>query len=110
MITSHQCINEAIALVTPKVLHERHHQILIKPISGRESRLRNITGPDLDLMLARAKVYLGEYFGAHQLIKQYINVGQWILVLDGHRIERAVIDTQSQTLILLYEQGWTSPW
>jgi hypothetical protein len=62
-------------------------------------------------MIARAKIYLGEYFGSHQLIKQYINAGQWILILDGYRIERAVIDTQSQTLILLlYEQGWTSPW
>jgi hypothetical protein len=37
--------------------------------------------------------------------------GQRILIFDCYRIERAVIDTQSHTLILLlYEQGWTSPW
>ncbi len=74
--------------------------ILIKPISGREGRLRNITGPDLDLMVARAKVYLGEYFGSYLLIKQDINAGQWVFVLDSHRIERAVVNTHSQTLIL----------
>jgi hypothetical protein len=51
-------------------------------------------------MVARAKVYLGEHFGSHQLIKQNINAGQWVFVLDGHRIERAVINTHSQTLIL----------
>jgi hypothetical protein len=49
--------------------------------------------------------------GSHQLIKQYIIAGQWILILDGYRIERAIVNTQPQTLILLlYEQGWTSPW
>jgi hypothetical protein len=51
-------------------------------------------------MVARAKVYLGEYLGSHQLIKQNINAGQWLFVLDSHRIERAVINTHSQTLIL----------
>jgi hypothetical protein len=57
-------------------------------------------------MIARAKVYLGKYLGSHQLIKQYINAGQWILIFDCHCIERAVINTQSQTLILLlHEQG-----
>jgi hypothetical protein len=51
-------------------------------------------------MVARAKVYLGEHFGSHQLIKQNINAGQWVFVLDGYRFERAVINTHSQTLIL----------
>jgi hypothetical protein len=55
-------------------------------------------------MIARVKVYLGKYFGSHQLIKQYINAGQWILIFDHHRIERAVIDTQPQTLILLFSR------
>jgi hypothetical protein len=40
-------------------------------------------------MIARAKVYLGEYFGSHQLIKQYINAGQRILIFDCYCIERA---------------------
>jgi hypothetical protein len=56
------------------------------------------------LMVARAKVYLGEHFGSHQLIKQHINAGQWVFVLDGHRIERAEINTHSQTLILFSSQ------
>ncbi len=69
---------------------KRHHQKLIESISGRESRLRNITGTDLDLMLARAKVYLGEHFGSHQLSKQNINAGQRVFVLDGYRPLNAV--------------------
>jgi hypothetical protein len=37
-------------------------------------------------MVTRAKVYLGEHFGSHKLIKQNINVGQWVFVLDGYCI------------------------
>jgi hypothetical protein len=44
-------------------------------------------------MVARAKVYLRKYLGSHELIKQYINAGQWILIFDGYRIEGAVTNT-----------------
>jgi hypothetical protein len=61
-------------------------------------------------MVAGAKVYLGKRFGSDQLVKKNINTWQRILVLDSHRIERAVIYTQPQAFIfLLYKQGWTPP-
>jgi hypothetical protein len=37
---------------------KRHHQILIKTVSGGESSLWDIFFTDLDLMIARAKVNL----------------------------------------------------
>jgi hypothetical protein len=52
-------------------------------------------------MVAETKVYLCKYLDSHQLIKQYINARQWILILDCYRIERAVVHTQSQTLVFL---------
>jgi hypothetical protein len=61
-------------------------------------------------MVAEAKVYLGKHFGPDQLVEKNIDTRQKILVLDSHRIKRAVIYTQPQAFIfLLHEQGWTSP-
>jgi hypothetical protein len=41
-----------------------HNQIFIESISGGESYFGNITWPNLDLMISRAKVNFGEYFGS----------------------------------------------
>jgi hypothetical protein len=43
---------------------KRHDEILIKPVSHRESRLGDIFGTDLNLTIVRAKINLGEHFGS----------------------------------------------
>jgi hypothetical protein len=54
---------------------KRHHQILIKTVSGGESSLWDIFFTDLDLMIARIKVNLQKDLRSTQLIKQEINAG-----------------------------------
>ena len=65
---------------------EEHDEILIQPISRRESCLRYIFRTDLDLMIPRSQVNLGEYLGFRQLIKQDINARKRVFIFDGHRI------------------------
>jgi dynactin complex subunit len=42
---------------------KQHNQILIQPIPGGESGLRNVFQMDLDLMITRTKIDRGKYFG-----------------------------------------------
>jgi hypothetical protein len=72
---------------------KRHDKILIKPIPHRESRLRDIFITDLNLMIARAEINLGEHLGSHQLIKQDVDAWEGVLVLDSDCIQRSVIHT-----------------
>jgi hypothetical protein len=46
------------------------------------------------------EIDLGENSGTSQLIKKNIDLGKRIFVLDGHCIERSVINTQPQATIL----------
>jgi uncharacterized pyridoxamine 5'-phosphate oxidase family protein len=56
------------------------------------------------------KVDFGENFGSSQLIKNNINLGKRIFVLDGHCIELYVVDTQPQTTIFLFDkESGTTP-
>jgi hypothetical protein len=77
-----------------------HHQELVKTITGGESSFRNVTRSNFDLVVTRTKIDLRENFGSSQLIKKDIDSGKRIFVLDGHCIERSVINTQSQATIL----------
>jgi hypothetical protein len=87
-----------------------HHQELVKTITSGESGFRNVTRSNLDLMITRTKVDLGENFGSSQLIKKNIDSGKRIFVLDGDCIERSVIHTQSQATIFLFdEQSGATP-
>jgi hypothetical protein len=74
---------------------KRHDQILIQPIPSRECSLRDVFRMDLDLMITRTKIYLGEDLCTDQLIKQDINTRKWILVLDGDNVQRPIIHIQS---------------
>jgi hypothetical protein len=42
-----------------------HDKILIQTISHREGRLGYIFGMNLDLVIARVKINLGEHLGSH---------------------------------------------
>jgi hypothetical protein len=50
---------------------------------------------DLDLIITQSKINLGEHLSTCQLIKQEVDVWQWVHVLDCHRIEWSIIDAQS---------------
>jgi hypothetical protein len=89
---------------------KRHYQELVKTITSGESGFRNVTRSNFDLMITRTKVDLGENFGSSQLIKNNIDSGKRIFVLDGDCIERSVIHTQSQATIFLFdEKSGTTP-
>jgi hypothetical protein len=87
----------------------QHNQILIQPVPSRECSLRNIFWMDLDLMITRPKINLREDLSTSKLIKENVDAGQKIFVLNGDGIQRPVIDTQPQRLILLlHKQRWTT--
>jgi hypothetical protein len=54
---------------------ERHNQILIQPIPGRECGLMNIFWADLDLMVAQTKIDLGEDLNIGKMIKKNVDAG-----------------------------------
>jgi hypothetical protein len=72
---------------------KRHNQILIQPIPGRESGVRNIFRMDLDLMITRIKIDLGKDFCTDKLIEKNVNARQWIFVLDSDDIHKPVVNT-----------------
>jgi hypothetical protein len=55
-------------------------------------------------MIARSKIDLGKDLGTSQLIKEHINAGQWIFILDCHRIEWTIVNTHPQATILLFHK------
>jgi hypothetical protein len=48
---------------------------------------------DLDLMITRTKIDLGEDLSTSKLIKKNIDAGQWIFILDGDGIQVPIINT-----------------
>jgi hypothetical protein len=72
---------------------KRHNQILIQPVPGREGSLRNIFWTDLDLMITRTAINLVKDSSTGKLIKENVDAGQWVLVLDRDGIQGPVVDT-----------------
>jgi hypothetical protein len=72
---------------------KRHNQILLQLIPGREGSLRNIFRTDLDLMITRMKINLSKDSYIDKLMKENIDAGQWILVLDHDGIQGSVVNT-----------------
>jgi hypothetical protein len=66
---------------------KRHNQILIQPIPGAECSLRSIFRTDLNLMITQTEMNLEKDFSTDKLIKQNIDLGQWIFILDGDGIQ-----------------------
>jgi hypothetical protein len=71
---------------------KRHNQVLIQPVPGGESDLRNVFWVDLDLMITRTKINLRKDFCTSKLIEKNVDVRQWIFVLDGDSIQRPVVN------------------
>jgi hypothetical protein len=55
-------------------------------------------------MISRSKINLGKDFGTRQSIKENVNAGKGICILDYHRIEWMIVDTHPQTTIFLFSQ------
>jgi hypothetical protein len=72
---------------------KRHNLILIQPIPGGESGLRNVFRADLDLVITRTKTDLEKDFSIGKLVEKNVDAGQWIFVLDGDDIQRPVVNT-----------------
>jgi hypothetical protein len=83
---------------------KQHNQILVQPVPGGEDSLRNIFRMDLDLMITRMEIDFEKDFIIGKLIKENIDTGQWIFVLDGDDIQRSVVNTQPQGLVFLLHE------
>jgi hypothetical protein len=83
---------------------KQHNQILVQPVPGGEDSLRNIFWMDLDLMITQMEIDFGKDFITGKLIKENIDTGQWIFVLDGDDIQRSVVNTQPQGLVFLLHE------
>jgi hypothetical protein len=55
-------------------------------------------------MIARSKIDLGKDSGTSQLIKEHINAGQRIFILDCHCVEWTIVNTHPQATIFLFSQ------
>src|SRR6185295_12136966 len=80
---------------------ERHDRVLIQPVLAGECRLRNFLRMDPQLKIARTQINLREYTSTSKQIKQILNTGQWMLVLNGNYVQLPIIDTHSLRAILL---------
>ncbi|KAF3626893.1 hypothetical protein FXO38_29011 [Capsicum annuum] len=70
----------------------------------------NVTFSDSELMIARSEVYLREIAGTLKLVKQVIDSGKRILVLDCDFIELMVINAHSEiSIFFAHEQHWCTP-
>src|SRR6185437_9700064 len=82
---------------------EGHDRVLIQPVLASECRLRNIPRTDPQLKITRTQINLREYASTSKQIKEILNTGQWMLVLDGNCIQLLIIDTHSlRTILLIY--------
>ena len=88
-----------------------HHRKLKVPITCPEHCLRDICLLNPQLMVTSAKVYLGVDSCSSQLIKQIINLRQWVPILDHNPVQLSVVNAQSKGLILhLRKQDRSAPW
>jgi hypothetical protein len=62
------------------------NKILIQPIPGGESSLRDVFQIDLDLMVTQTKIDLWKDLHTGKMIKKDVDAGQRVLVLDGGSI------------------------
>jgi hypothetical protein len=72
---------------------KRHNKILVQLAPGGEGSLRDIFQTDLDLMITRMEIDHGKDFSTGKLIKENVDAGQWIFILDGDGIQRSVVNT-----------------
>jgi hypothetical protein len=55
-------------------------------------------------MITRAKIELGEEFGAVELVQQLVDDRNWKSVLDGDGVEGAIVDAEPPRSIMLLDE------
>ena len=71
----------------------------------------NVTISDFELMITRSEVYLCKMASTLNLVKQVINSGDGILILDCDLVQLSIANVHSEgTIFILYEQHWCTPW
>ncbi|GBG80709.1 hypothetical protein CBR_g31166 [Chara braunii] len=81
-----------------------HNQPFEMPISRLKRRLVAVLLPDLELVISRFEVKIGEELGAAQPFEEVVDARERADVLDGLRVELAIIDAQPQVLVLLPDE------
>ena len=72
-----------------------HEKKFIMAIMCAESYFRDIIHMDLNLVIPRTKIQLGEKMSTMELIQKLINNGNWKLILDGDVIKCSKIDAKA---------------
>ena len=73
-------------------------------IAGAEGGLGDVFRGDPNLVVAVAEVNLGEDGGAMEAVKELVNPGEGVAVLDGDGVEGAVVHTKAEGAILLLDE------
>src|SRR6185437_11670388 len=74
-------------------------------IASAEGRLRYVTLGDTNLMVTGPEIELREVLRALKPIEQLVDARQRVVVLDGHVVQRTVVDAHTQlAILLLHEQ------
>src|SRR3954467_9252964 len=66
---------------------ERHYRELVITVARTKGRLWHVFILDADLVVARAKVEFGKYFGALDSIKDLIYARERVPILDGQFVQ-----------------------
>jgi hypothetical protein len=77
------------ALVSPNDITKYSYNLYLV----EKAVLGDIFRMDLDLMITQTDINLGKESCTGKLIKENVDVGQWVLVLDGDGIQRPVVNT-----------------
>src|SRR3954471_17994631 len=83
---------------------ERHYCELIMTVARAKGHLWYILILDADLVVARAKVEFGKYFGALDSIKDLIYARERVPILDGQFIQGSIVDTHPQASVFLFNK------
>jgi hypothetical protein len=83
---------------------EGHDEELDVAMVGAEGGLLDVRGVNPDLVVAGAKVELGEKLGTSEFIQKFIHDQNRVLVLDRLVIERTVINTKLPPIVLLLDE------
>jgi hypothetical protein len=83
---------------------EGHDEILEMAASTPESGLPLVTRADANKVVSRTKIDLGEILSALDAVEEYGGEGKRVAILDGARVEVAVVDAWTQGAVCLFNE------
>src|SRR3954451_15861605 len=72
---------------------ERHHCELVMTVARAKGRLWHIFILNADLVVARAKIEFGKYFGALDSVEDLIYARERVPILDGQFVQYSIVNT-----------------